>query len=386
MLPVEMATIGQMHPSSDNVHYGATEYVFVPSTQNFVPSTHNLAAQNSQRMRPVQNRPYGMSVHGGSHPPPASAVNPVGASGAAAAAAPVDGISLWRRHMFAEAVRVSKAFKKKVAEEHQRVKANFAKQIMQCQRCQKDYFPPDMVAFQCVQRTRESAKSAVTETHEQHRFCTDCVTLMLTDLARGVRHINCKESSALLAEMNRLCNGRLQIAVCPQCNCPNVVISAVQFRETFARDRIDARLQYTVHLGATQVLASNFVVDTVCENQRRPFFGAFSRDNLLVVDFCGPLSTDRETNASEIEDLEQTLQRPNNSWAWLADWSPDTTLTGDGAWRYAQNFKAMWPREWSSTPAMLMFVRRRRLRRVRVRFSAEVQLALQGYFRESQDE
>jgi hypothetical protein len=291
--------------------------------------------------------------------------------------------SSWRAHLYAETGRVARAIKKSVAEEHQRVKNSNANLRIVCQACSHHKHSLDLVVFNCVQK----ARGTTGETRDKHRFCTECVSKLLAEMSRGVKHINCAESVSKLCEVQHRCNNNLRIAVCPLCRCPNVLISAVRFHETFDRDRIDSRLQFTSHLGATQILSENFSVERVCENQRRPFFGAFSQQNLLVVDFCGAISTERETNVCEIENLSQTAERPNKSWAWMEDWSPDLSLNSRGGWRYARNFDAPWPGlGWGAEPTMLSFVRRRRLLRTRVRFNEEVMSALQNYFEEREQE
>lgn len=301
----------------------------------------------------------------------AAAASGAGAGTGAAAAGSSDRPS-WQLHLVQETTKVSKAIKKRVAAMHQQVKNSNVRAV--CLACEQQKYALDLVAFNCVQRHRGE------EHRTKHRFCTDCITKLLKQQEDGQKFINCSESAALWRSVEDACLGKLHIVCCPTCHSPNGLVSTMQFHATFDRDRVDSRLQFTVHLGSTQILQANFTVDRVCENQRRPFFGAFSSENLLVVDFCGRTSTEREYNASEVENLAQTFERPNRSWAWLEDWTPDLALNPRGGWRYARDFTPAWPSGWSTDVAMLMFVRRRVLLRARVRVNEDVIRQLQAYF------
>ena len=331
----------EMTAVSTNYGYGTTG----PSGGGGAPPP--MSRQNTRQFLPVPQR--GRAVSG---------TVPKGES---------DGSS-WRDHLLGESTRVSRALKKKVAALHQQVKNTNVRAT--CQFCGVPKYTLDLVTFNCVQHRRGG------DERQRHRFCTDCIKVF----AKGSGPSSCPDSAAVLAQIGDLCRQKMHLVVCPTCRCPNVLVSAIRFNPTFDRDRVDSRLQFTVHLGASQVVSENFSVDRVCENQRRPFFGAFSRENLLVVDFCGTISTEREMNASEIENVETTYERPNRSWAWLDDWSPDLSQNARGGWFYARDFTTPWPRAWSKEVQMLMFVRRRVLVRTRVRFNDEVRRALAGYF------
>lgn len=277
----------------------------------------------------------------------------------------------WRKHLICETARVARTVKKQVAVLHQDVKKSQPRAHCLGAGCGAHRMKLDMVQFLC---------------NDKHRFCTTCVQKMLAEAAKGERYNRCTDSTMILADLSAACNGQLQIVSCPLCRRPNVIVSIYKFHETFARERMDTRLELTVHRGATAVLDENCYIAVMLENQRRPFFGAFSAANLLVVDFCGAHSIEptnpNATNATEVreEDLEDTFGRPNRSWAWLDSWSPDLSLSKQNGWRYSKNFDAAWPGEWKTDVSMMTFVRRRRMMRTRVRVNAEVKSSLARFF------
>lgn len=294
------------------------------------------------------------------------------------------GAEPWRLHLYAEASKISRNIRKVVAEQHHNALKVATGSKLKCEGCLAQKFPLDLVEFTCTQYTDWQRNRG--EEHQTHRYCTECVAKMIRDSDDGERFTKCEESAMVLDEVKAACNHKMHLVVCPVCHCPIALTSSTRFHETFNRERVDSRLQFTVHTGATEVLSENFAVDRMCENQRRPFFGSFSSDNLLVLDFCGEKSTERESNASEVENVIATFERPNSRWVWLEGWVPDLSLNERAGWRYWKNFQAKWPDGWGTEPTMFMFVRRRRLLRTRVRFNDEVRTALSAYFGEDADD
>ena len=164
-----------------------------------------------------------------------------------------------------------------------------------------------------------------------------------------------------------------KIIPCPICKTPNVLTVQTVFNEGVLRTFVDKNgtiTQYQVHAQATKVLQDNFSVTDVYENQRRPFFGTFSANNLLTVDFRGNFS-----NENGIE-IPNDHTKPNKNWVWLEIDRPDLTLprAGENGWMYG-HFRFD-PESAESQISLFHFVRTRRLLHTRIRVSDAVKAEL----------
>ena len=299
-------------------------------------------------------------------------------------------IEPWREHLEKEAGRVARKFKEKLSEVHTQEREKLEKTRVQCAHCSERKLKEDIVSFHCSQRASMArgwksgeAEAASATFTTVHRFCNTCVLKLLTEQMQTRSRLECSSSRHLLEDLHVSCGGQFAFVVCPLCRTPNVVTQQATFIESFAREKMDSRLQFTVHIGATKLLTENFFVEEVYENQRRPMFGAFSAENLFVLDFRGKFST---RDASEVEDMERTFEKPNLSWGWADEWSPDTRIAGMGGWLYATRWEDDDSKWHPGPPRFVSFVRKRRLLRTRIRFSAEVKAALVAIYVAKEDD
>ena len=304
---------------------------------------------------------------------------------ATAAAAPAK--DDWRRHLEAEAAGVARCIKSKVAVMHTVVLRRLPS--TRCGRCGGTKYQRDMVPFHCAapkgQFSQDAdaggAAGAGGAGDVRHDFCTQCVLELLKRQWETRRDLDCGESRQAVASLERSCRGRFMFVICPVCRSPNVITQSTKFCESFARERIDSRLQFAVHVGATRMLLENYCVEEMFENQRRPFFGAFSAANLFVTDFRGHYSTQ---DASEIEDVGKTFEKPNSLWAWVDNWSPDVRGAASNGWRYATRWDDD-AGKWQTVVSLFAFVRRRRMLRTRLRLNHEVRSDLEGLYRDADE-
>jgi hypothetical protein len=287
----------------------------------------------------------------------------------------------WRRHLEEGSARAAREIKGKLAATHTVVLRT--EQPLRCDQCNHIKYHRDMVPFSCTTSKRWSSNddggASAASAAEHHEFCTQCVLAMLKQQWDTRQGLECTESLALMERLERSCKHRFMFVICPVCRSPNVITQSTKFCDSFARERIDSRLQFTVHVGATRMLGENQYVEELFENQRRPFFGAFSAANLFVTDFRGTYSTQE---ASEIEDVKKTFEKPNSSWAWVDNWSPDLRGAPNSGWRYATRWEEMDDGKWSTIVSLFAFVRRRRMLRTRVRLNNEVCADLVNLYRQ----
>ena len=276
----------------------------------------------------------------------------------------------WKKHLEERTRHCSAAYSRAIRDVHDRAK----EQNQRCHRCRNLKYRLDFCEFLCTPEKREN-KAPYRGEDPPHRFCQDCVTELLR-----VQH----RANIVARESDRggqsVITDDLLIVPCPLCRTPNMLRSDTTFHEGFERQtctKNGVMRLYSVHTGGTRLLTDNYVVEEHYENQRRPPFGSFSKENLLTTDWAGAHSTRGRTC---IEDLEEYFAPPNKSWIWLENWTPDVTMGGAFGWMYANR----WPTANSSEPeagwerviSLFHLVRRRRMLKTRIRLNEAVETEL----------
>lgn len=289
-----------------------------------------------------------------------------------------------------------------------------------CTRCTKMSF--QISQFDChpdAMRARDDDRPAADPIH---RYCPECIAKVIVEQSAERRRVfqgQRQQSSGLLSKIDEklrvqfvLPTGYIRpdpnipfLVLCPKCRSPNVLVRESRFQcaldaETKAKSLTD---EFVVNLDASRILADHFMIEKCWENQRRPPFGVFSADNLLVIDFHGRFCLEN-SHGSAIDcavssaDLQEAFQLPNSKWMWMEQWNPapleaqggdfvaqrsagvddssargeiDDTVDGDG-WIYPGKFFQYPCRAVKTKPDMTSFVRQRRLIRTRMRFSDEI--------------
>lgn len=281
----------------------------------------------------------------------------------------------WRNHLQREVLLQATSIKSIVTAERQNAERNAKKQDV-CTGCGDQKFSQDMVRFECPAPRRRRGEDASLIEPPKHDYCLQCVRQFVKQQQRVQSHeLGCHDSE----RMHRLLQARrpeLHILVCPDCHVPVVVEQSAKFNESLERDDLDNRLQYSIHLAATRLLRDNYYTDELQENQRRSFFGAFSGQNLLVLDLCGEFS-DPKANFCEIEpeDFNARFQRPNGSWIWLECWTPKEWVYGDSKFEPLHQMivdPKFDPKEHNDVSGVGCLVRTRRQMRTRIRMNEDL--------------
>jgi hypothetical protein len=267
----------------------------------------------------------------------------------------------WRKHLEDSIRTVSGQYSRALHEVHEKVKT----QNITCARCRLPKYRLDFCEFLCTPEKRDNkAKFSPIRPEDAklpHRFCQDCIATLIRIQSRSVQW-----KMAEMEDLKKVLGGVLYIIPCPLCRSPNVLSFETLFQEGFERQNCaknGVMKNYSVHQAATRRLAENYVVEECFENQRRPPFGVFTKENLLEMDWCGPFSTEGMTC---IENLNVYFAPPNRSWLWLEDWEPDQTMGGASGWMYARRW--LTNERYENVISLFHLVRRRRLLRTRVRF------------------
>jgi hypothetical protein len=280
---------------------------------------------------------------------------------------------------------------------------------VKCTACNVDVSELQIVRLQCQDRNemKDGGDMAAYE-EPKHYFCKDCVAEMIRHQSVTRRPLFQQSDKShryetLRQELNvrmRLRPGesKLQAKVpflllCPKCRSPNVVVRENRFQCGLDRG-VRARSlneEFVVNLDATRLLADHFVVEVAWENQRRPPFGVFSRENLLVVDFHGKYCLPDGSALDDVDTLDalnnsDEIPLPNSKWLWMEHWASAPGPAKDG-WIYMFNFHYPVPnggRQYE--PSMLTFVRQRKLIRTRIRFTEDVIEQLNKMFSDKSSE
>ena len=281
----------------------------------------------------------------------------------------------WRNHLQREVLLQATLIKSIVTAERQNAERIASKQDT-CKACGEQKFNQDMVRFECPAPRRRRGEDASSAEPPKHDFCLQCVRQFVKQQQRVQSHeLGCPDSE----RTHRLLQARrpeLQILICPDCHVPVVVEQSAKFNESLERDDLDNRLQYSIHLAATRLLRDNYYTDELQENQRRSFFGAFSGQNLLVLDLCGEFS-DPKANFCEIEpeDFNARFQRPNGSWIWLECWTPKQWVYGAGKFEPLHQMildPKFDPSQHNDVSGVGCLVRTRRQMRTRIRMNEDL--------------
>jgi hypothetical protein len=282
----------------------------------------------------------------------------------------------WRANLERQTQKLYQVLRQAVTDLHSLETRKLDRNMGRCASCREAQYDLDLVEFICAPDRRHASCPYRGRVDPPHHMCHQCI-------ARSVK----KYDAFLKAETARLAHQRdeeeqtkfirdhvAKIIPCTLCKTPNVLTVQTVFNEGVLRrivDRNGTITQYLVHVQATKVLQDNFSVSDVYENQRRPFFGTFSANNLLTIDFRGNFS-----NENGIE-IPNDHQKPNKSWVWLEVDRPDLTLprAGENGWMYSHlRFD---PDSAESQISLFHFVRTRRLLHTRIRVSDAVKAELQ---------
>jgi hypothetical protein len=281
----------------------------------------------------------------------------------------------WRSHLQREVLLQATSIKSIVTAGKQNAEHQAKKQD-ECCNCGELRFPQDMVRFECPAPRRRRGEDTSTVEPPKHDFCLSCVHQFVKQQQRTQAHeLGCPDSERVHRNL-QIRRPEMHILVCPCCHVPVVVEQSAKFNESLERDDLESRLQYSVHLAATRLLRDNYCTDEVQENQRRSFFGAFSGQNLLVLDLCGEFS-DPKAGFCEIEaeDFHSRFQRPNVSWIWLENWTPKEWIYGE------RNFEDLFQKivdpkfdanQHQDVSGVTCLVRTRRQMRTRIRMNDDL--------------
>lgn len=278
-----------------------------------------------------------------------------------------------------------------VAKMHDEVKnPDNSKGAVVCMRCNKKRHRLDVVQFVCHPEKRALVRYE-RDHKATHSFCHWCLETLFAQQDKYLTVKKNKEGDSAEDRSERehaefllrLANHKLRVLPCPECKTPNVLTQESRFFESVERHKaIDASgvmKAYANHREATFRFVDNFVVEKVYENQRRPMFGSFSKDNLLITDWGGQF-----TDESQAQVLESITPPPNSAWFWIESYAADTARNGVdmNGWEYGS---FSWNSKFSARVSMFDFVRKRRLLHTRIRVSQELRAELAAIAQMPQD-
>jgi len=306
----------------------------------------------------------------------------------------------WRRHLERSSTLVTTMLRRGVADLHDREVADSVAHA-RCMSCHEPKYELDLVELKCFADRRPPQCPVPLESDGHHVICHRCLeqrikrydaclkaaedrgeSKMLS--ARTVRNLTGSLTGTAPVAMNSstelpetyLRQLPVKIIPCFKCKSPNVLRVRTVFNESVLRthgiDRNGLIREYTVESSATKVVQENYFVTGIYENQRRPFFGTFSCNNLLTLDFRGSFST---KSGIEVEH-EHVFEKPNKNWVWVEVDDPQLTdSTGENGWLY---YGFVWDQgKAEKNPDLFRFLRRRHLLSTRVRLSDAIREELE---------
>eukprot|EP01059_Diplonema_ambulator_P027988 TRINITY_DN46685_c0_g1_i1.p1 TRINITY_DN46685_c0_g1~~TRINITY_DN46685_c0_g1_i1.p1 ORF type:complete len:824 (+),score=38.12 TRINITY_DN46685_c0_g1_i1:199-2472(+) len=238
-------------------------------------------------------------------------------------------------------------------------------------------FNPNSAWFKNVSRDVNATTQIVEEfaSHHRHRWkskshqCLHCGDLLVEDgvvrLLCG--HTLCKECCKVFLLKQEQYNIRTGVVDTLGSDlCENLLICEICCSPTTIKITQNS-------IGLTHyetVRTALFVYDTeiIYENHRRRLTTKYNKKYLLVSDRCAFSNSDGTVKKPSPDQIEL----PGPEWVFVEPWHCVTGATTDSSgWQYAFNWKySSWDDpHWSPTPTGLSFVRRRKLRRLRVNSS-----------------